>query len=303
MWLWPQRISIGNRSNMTSPSVSLAWATDIHLDSASPQTAMEFIRAIQASPCESVLLSGDMSNGINLESDLAMITDCLEKPAYFVLGNHDYYGSSIAEVRRFAMNISSPRMHWMASGNCLEIAPGVGLVGNGGWGDAQFGNSENTPVMLMDYFAIAELADVYDRDNNDMTLGTQPALKEKLRELGREAAEDLRPQLMEAADRFSQVIVLTHVPPFKEAAWHEGAHSSDDWLPGFSCKAVGEELVRVAEVHADTTFTVLCGHTHGGGFARILPNLVVHTQAALYGSPGFQIVKAGSDGIIVDSAD
>ena len=288
---------------MTSPSVSLAWATDIHLDSASPQTAIEFIRAIQASRCESVLLSGDMSNGINLESDLAMITDSLEKPAYFVLGNHDYYGSSIAEVRRVAMDFSSPRMHWMAGGDCLEIAPGVGLVGNGGWGDARHGNCENTPVMLMDYFAIAELADVYDRDNQDMTLGTQPALKEKLRALGREAAEDLRSQLMEAADRFSQVIVLTHVPPFREAAWHEGAHSSDDWLPGFSCKAVGEELVRVAEAHVDTTFTVLCGHTHGGGYARILPNLVVHTQEALYGSPGFQIVKAGSDGISVDSAD
>ena len=244
-----------------------------------------------------------MSNAVNLEADLTMIADSLDKPVYFVLGNHDYYGGSIAGVRRIARNLTSSRIKWVADGDGLELVPGVGLVGNGGWGDAQFGNCENTPVMLTDYFVIAELQDVYDKDNDDMSLRPQPALKEKLRALGREAAEDLRPQLMEAADRFFQVIVLTHVPPFKEAAWHEGAHSSDDWLPGFSCKAVGEELVKVAETHADTTFTVLCGHTHGGGFARVLPNLVVHTQAAEYGSPGFQIVKAGSEGIIVDPQD
>ena len=288
---------------MTDPTIRLTWATDIHLDQLAPDQAMAFLHAIQSSQCDGVLLGGDMSTAKSLEDDLTMIADYLDKPVYFVLGNHDFYGGSIAGVRSIAGKFDSSRMKWVAGGDCLELAPGLGLVGNGGWGDARYGNCENTPVMLTDYFVISELADVYDRDNHEMTLGTQPALKDKLRALGREAAEDLRPQLMEAADRFSQVIVLTHVPPFKEAAWHEGAHSSDDWLPGFSCKAVGEELVRVAEVHADTTFTVLCGHTHGGGFARILPNLVVHTQAALYGSPGFQIVKACSDGISVDSAD
>ena len=286
---------------MTNPSMSLVWATDIHLDSVGPERLVEFLHAIQSSPCDGVLLSGDMSNAVGLEADLTMIGDSLDKPVYFVLGNHDYYGGSIAGVRRIARNLTSSRMKWVAGGDGLELVPGVGLVGNGGWGDAQFGNCENTPVMLTDYFVIAELVDVYDKNNDDMTLRTQPALKEKLRELGREAAKDLRPQLMAAADRFPQVIVLTHVPPFREAAWHESAPSREDWLPGFSCKAVGEELVRVAEAHADTSFTVLCGHTHGGGFARILPNLVVHTQAAEYGSPGFQIMKISSGEITVTS--
>jgi 3',5'-cyclic AMP phosphodiesterase CpdA len=286
---------------MTSPPVNLVWATDIHLDSVGPERVVEFLHAIQSSPCDGVLLSGDMSTAVNLEADLTMIADSLDKPVYFVLGNHDYYGGSIAGVRSIARNLTSSRMKWVAGGDCLELAPGVGLVGNGGWGDAQFGNCENTPVMLTDYFVIAELAEIYDKDNADMTLRTQPALKEKLRALGREAAEELRPQLMAAGNRFSQVIVLTHVPPFREAAWHEGVHSNDDWLPGFACKAVGDELVRVAEAHADTNFTVLCGHTHGEGFARILPNLVVHTQAAEYGSPGFQTLRAGFDGIIVNS--
>ena len=286
---------------MTRPPVNLVWATDIHLDSVGPERVVEFLNAIQSSPCDGVLLSGDMSTAVNLEADLTMIADSLDKRVYFVLGNHDYYGGSIAGVRSIARNLTSSRMKWVAGGDCLELAPGVGLVGNGGWGDAQFGNCENTPVMLTDYFVIAELADVYDRDCCDMTLRPQHALKEKLRALGRESAGDMRPQLMEAADRFSQVMVLTHVPPFREAAWHEGAHSNDDWLPGFSCKAMGDELVRVAEARADTNFTVLCGHTHGEGFARILPNLVVHTQAAEYGSPGFQTVWAGFDGIIVNS--
>ncbi|MCI0390151.1 MAG: hypothetical protein MOB07_15475 [Acidobacteria bacterium] len=38
----------------------------------------------------------------------------------------------------------------------------------------------------------------------------------------------------------------------------------------------------------DCQMSVLCGHTHGAGEARILPNLNVITGGAEYGSPGLQ---------------
>ena len=42
--------------------------------------------------------------------------------------------------------------------------------------------------------------------------------------------------------------------------------------------------------HPDKQMTVLCGHTHGGGFAQILPNLSVRTGAADYELPRIQCV-------------
>jgi hypothetical protein len=84
--------------------------------------------------------------------------------------------------------------------------------------------------------------------------------------------------------------VATHVPPFKEACWHEGRISNDDWLPRFTCKAVGDLLREAALQRPDRRIDVLCGHTHGAGVAEILPNLIVRTGGAEYGRPELQDV-------------
>lgn len=80
----------------------------------------------------------------------------------------------------------------------------------------------------------------------------------------------------------------THVPPFKEACWHDGEISDDKWLPHFACKAVGNVLEKLMIEHPDRQMTVLCGHTHSSGRAEILPNLFVKTGGAEYGSPAIQ---------------
>ena len=73
-----------------------------------------------------------------------------------------------------------------------------------------------------------------------------------------------------------------------EASWHNGAMSDSNGLPFFSCRAVGEVLEQVMKEHPHKEMTVLCGHTHGEGYCRILPNLEVFTGGAVYGSPGVQ---------------
>jgi Icc protein len=42
--------------------------------------------------------------------------------------------------------------------------------------------------------------------------------------------------------------------------------------------------------HPERKMTVLCGHTHSSGVARILDNLVVLTGGAQYGKPALQQV-------------
>jgi hypothetical protein len=86
------------------------------------------------------------------------------------------------------------------------------------------------------------------------------------------------------------VIVVTHPPPFEGATWHEGSTTSDEWLPWFSCKAAGDALLEVAEKHPDTSFLVLCGHTHSGGVYSPRANVEVRTAPAEYGSPVVQAV-------------
>jgi len=96
-------------------------------------------------------------------------------------------------------------------------------------------------VILKDFLLIEELRHWRDHYTLD-----KPALRAALQALGDEAAGHLRRILPSAAERYSQVIVATHVPPCREAAWYQGRPSADDYLPFFSCKAVGDVLLEAA---------------------------------------------------------
>ena len=113
---------------------------------------------------------------------------------------------------------------------------------------------------------------------------------QKLHALADEAAAHFRALLPDALQRFEKLIVVTHVPPFREACWYRGRPSDDAWLPHFSCKVVGDVLAEAMAAHPDRDMTVLCGHTHGAGEAQILPNLRVLTGGAIYGKPNIQRV-------------
>jgi len=132
---------------------------------------------------------------------------------------------------------------------------------------------------MTDFYAIEDLANLEN-----------PARFARLGALGDEAAAHFRRVLPQALETFPRVILLTHVPPFRETCWHEGRISSDDFLPHFTCKAVGDVLLEIMESRRDRELTVLCGHTHGRGEVEILPNLRVVTGGAEYGKPEIQSV-------------
>jgi hypothetical protein len=53
---------------------------------------------------------------------------------------------------------------------------------------------------------------------------------------------------------------------------------------------VGDVLIEIMHIYPHRQLTVLCGHTHGRGQARILDNLLVLTGGAEYGKPEVQQV-------------
>jgi predicted phosphohydrolase len=269
----------------------LVWATDLHLDTV-PEAAIEdFCSRVAQTQSEALLVGGDLGLASDLEYWLDYLAAHIQLPTYFVLGNHDYYGSDIESIRGRMRQLDSPLLHWLPDTGCVELGDDTALVGHGGWGDARLGDFEASPVILTDYLAIKDLADEVNIQGLVKGSWDKSRLKRKLAKLGDEAADCLRGNLVQALKSFARVIVLTHVPPFREACWHRGRISDDNWLPSFTCKAVGDLILSCAGSRPDCQVTVLCGHTHGSGKVQMPPNLTAYTAEAAYGQIGFQLIE------------
>lgn len=276
----------------------LAWATDIHLDFLQDDAVRRFAAALAAAGADALIVSGDLSNAEQLEHHLRLLSQGVPGPLYFVLGNHDYYGSSIAAVRAAVEALCGrrPRLRWLPAQGVVALTDRTALVGCDGWADARLGAPERSPVVLNDFIHIEDLVAEVDplaRVRPSVLVGgDRRRLHAKLRQLGAAEAAALRPVLTDALARFEHVLVVTHVPPFAETCWHAGRLSDDHWLPYFTCAAVGDVLRELAAAAPDRRLTVVCGHTHGEGEAEILPNLRVLTGGAEYRHPALQRVLA-----------
>jgi hypothetical protein len=259
----------------------LAWATDPHLNFVDRHSREAFYASAAEAQASAVLLGGDIGEAPDFALFLNELDNRLDLPIYFVLGNHDFYRGSIAGVRAKAHALCQavPDLHWLNAAGIVPLTESTCLLGHDGWGDARLGDPWGSRVFLNDWNFIGEFIGL-DLDERIA----------RLRALGDEAAAHFRAVLPEALSRFRELLVLTHVPPFREACWHEGRISNDEWLPHFTCKAVGEVLADAMDSHPECRMTVLCGHTHSPGEAHILPNLWVLTGGARYGEPRVQRV-------------
>ena len=265
--------------------MKLAWLTDIHLNFLRPAARDAFLGMLADTEADAFVITGDIGEADDVAEYLTAIAGRVNRPVYFVLGNHDFYRGSIAGVRKKVRSLCSvtPNLHWLSDVNVVPLIDDACLVGHDGWGDGRFGDYHGSDVVLNDFGLIEEFGGFEEAKEERLA---------KLQALGDEAAAHFRAVLPAALERFRHVIVATHVPPFREACWHEGKVSDDNWLPFFSCKAVGDALVEVMAAAPGRTMTVLCGHTHGGGLAQMLPNLRVFTGGAKYGRPEVQRVIA-----------
>lgn len=261
----------------------LAWLTDIHLNFLRPLVLEAFVDMLVETETDAFVISGDIGEADDVAVYLHTIADRVSRPVYFVLGNHDFYRSSIAGVREKVRALCSvtPNLRWLPDAGVIPLTDDACLVGHDGWGDGRLGNYHDSEVMLNDFGLIEEFGG-FDEDSAGRLT--------KLHALGDEAASHFRAVLPDALARFRHVVAVTHVPPFREACWYDGNISDDNWLPFFSCRAVGDELLSAMTAAPDRKMTVLCGHTHGGGEATILPNLRVLTGSARYGQPAIQQV-------------
>lgn len=259
------------------------WLTDIHLEFLDDSGFTGFMAELRRENADAVLISGDIAQAPTVKEFLLRMERELQLPIYFVLGNHDFYNGSISGVRAAITGMvkKSHYLNWLNISGVVNFSPGTSLIGHDGWGDAGYGDYHNSPVRLNDFLLISELSGLSGNE-----------LFNKLQQLGVEAAEHFRRVLPEALQSADHVVVVTHIPPFAEAAWHEGDYCDSHWLPFFSCRAAGDVLIEEMRRHPDKRMTVLCGHTHSRGTSVILPNLIVCTGEAQYGHPAIQNIPA-----------
>lgn len=254
----------------------LVWVTDPHLNHVALPAWQRWIDAVRSRKPDALLITGDISEADDVVFQLRRVAEAVEVPVHFILGNHDFYRSSIAKTRGQVIDAcrTDPRLHYLTDCRPIELAGGMFLVGDDGWGDATIGDYEHTPIRLND-FALIE----------DFSLSDPANWKAMLIEQGAASAERLAEKIKSLPSSAEHLLIPTHVPPFRESCWYEGKTTDDHWAPFFVCGCVGEALTAAAESRPDVKFTVLCGHTHHQGVAEIRDNLIVYTGAAQYGSP------------------
>ena len=269
----------------------LTWVTDPHFNHVALPAWRRWVDDVTSSQPDALLITGDISESHDIVFQLERIADAVDCPTHFVLGNHDFYRGSIAGTRAKVVDVSRqrPAICYLSDSDPIEIASDVFLVGDDGWGDALVGDYENSSIRLNDFRLID---DFVQSDPDDW--------KELLIQQGHESAKRVQQKLAGLPENAKHVLLLTHVPPFRESCWYMGQTTDDNWAPFFVCGSMGEVLLEADKLRPERKITVLCGHTHHDGVAEMTENLVVHTGAAEYGSPGIEaIVNVDTGGISI----
>lgn len=254
------------------------WTSDCHLDHASPDARAAFRARLVGHAATPLLLTGDSSIAETLVSDLEFLADAVHGPLYFVLGNHDHYGSSIAAVRDAVLELGGrrPGVHWLPPAGPVLLDETTALVGVDGWADGRAGDPLTTPLVLNDDRLIAEIAAQTGR----------PAKLAVKRALADADAARLKVLLERAvAASATTILIATHVPPFVEALPRTGRLSHPHWQPLLVCAATGQVIRQFAGDHPDRNFMILCGHTHAATDVTVMPNLQCRVMGARYGEP------------------
>nr|VFJ42987.1 MAG: 3',5'-cyclic AMP phosphodiesterase CpdA [Candidatus Kentron sp. DK]VFJ45197.1 MAG: 3',5'-cyclic AMP phosphodiesterase CpdA [Candidatus Kentron sp. DK] len=259
----------------------LIWITDPHLDFLEPGQTKVFLREVaDVAGGDAVVITGDITVARVLAGTLHLIRESIPR-VFFVLGNHDAYGGSIAESMEVASRFPG---YLTALIDPVMLTPDTCLIGHDGWADGRLGNYSASPVMLNDYVRIQEFAGL-----------SRAGILAKLHALGDMASAAVRVLLTRALKSYSHVILATHVPPVREDCWQGRKESFDDWAPHFFSKSLFDVLLEIMGDHPGHRLTVLGGHIHRSWVYRPVGNITVHTGSAEYRKPAIQKVFSVED--------
>lgn len=262
---------------------NLMWLTDVHLNFLDESERREYYQTLFEASADAALISGDIGEAPSVRLYLQEMAQHLNKPIYFVLGNHDYYRGTVSSVHEKIEQCEriNSHLHWLGNGEIVHLSPRSILLGIDAWADARYGDFVHSPIQINDSRLISDLflAAITGKNN----------LQKKMAELADIDAAILQKSLTRAMNfNPEHILICAHVPPFPESCVYEGEPTDRDWLPFFSSKALGDVIASCAKKYPKIQFTVVCGHTHSYQRHQPLENLSVKVGQATYGSPEIQ---------------
>lgn len=269
-----------------------AWTTDVHVGHLENEgkSLKQFAESLVASDPTGVFITGDVSISKQLVYHLSTIERVVRRPVYFVLGNHDYYGSEVEKVRkqmRELVNVSS-YLRYMSSMPFMALTQNTAVVGHDGWYDCGYGNVARSTFFMSDWIAIGDFAR-FSGGREYMMRNSAPKNKNEIiavaKGFAKEAVQHVHDGIKGAARNFKHIIILTHVPPFRESHIYKGAPADEGSLPWYTSQMMGELLLQAAKSYPNVNFTVLCGHTHEAYVGQHAPNLWCRVGHSEYGTP------------------
>jgi predicted phosphohydrolase len=260
-----------------------AWATDIHLDFLGDDNKrlIQFGESLVKDGPTGLFLTGDLSVARKLVYHLSAIERIAQRPIFFILGNHDYYGARIEDVRKTmrALTNASPFLRYLPTISYVGLTPTTAVLGHDGWADAAYGDWKTSTFGMTDWTAIHDFIAVN---------GAKSTIVTEMRKLAHEATTFLQNSIKQAVRYHKNLIILTHYPPWPQAHVHEGKQGDWNAAPWFVSGMMGTMLGDAAKAYPAVKFTVLAGHTHGKADIQIAPNLECHVGTAEYNQPALQ---------------
>lgn len=261
---------------------NVAWITDPHINficnvNDSVRQMGSYLQ--QELNCDTLIITGDISEGNRIIADVTELHNGWVskggKNTFFVTGNHDYYRSSWNKLDSDLAFLNGTIGGPVCLNGCnVIIDDKTAIVGNSGWYDADCGNPYK--LGMSDWSLVEEYAQT-------------GGMKDLIIETSRAHANVQNVQLITRVQELynsgiRKITLLTHIPPWREAAWHMNSYSDDTWAPWMTNLQLGRMLCAIVDQLPELNVQVLCGHTHSSGKYQPHPRIVCLTGRADYGN-------------------
>lgn len=259
---------------------NLLWMSDLHLDLASAKSCHKLLCDLKYTEYDAAVITGDTAASATLTQHLAALADaCYPRPLFVVLGNHDFYGSSLhktqSDVRVLCHRISN--LHHLQDHGSVRLNKHTVLLGHHGWADARCGWGSKTCVRSPDHWCI-----------DDFRSLNQTGCFDLMSDLGNASTRCIRQNLNTALRKAETLIVATHVPAFQTSALYNGTPCGPCHTPHYVHSSLGGLLIGTARHNREKHFLALSGHTHSAMNEHVLDNLESWVAGTTKGRPQIQ---------------
>ncbi len=259
---------------------NLLWMSDLHLDYSTSRNYRKLLRELKTTDYDAAVITGDTAAADTLLQHLqTLAVACAPRSLYVVLGNHDFYGSSLYTTIRDVRMLchKTPNLHHLQDHGVIQLNERTVLIGHHGWADARCGWGHDTFVRNPDHWCIDDFRRLNQEGRFDL-----------MKDLGKASTDWIRQNLNTALCKAQTVIVATHVPAFPTSALYNGTPCGPCHTPHYVHSSLGGLLIGTARHNQQTQFIILSGHTHSEVQEQILLNLESRVAGATRGAPRIQ---------------